>query len=864
MEIAPRRSTLQLARECVVVPTIPPLPQMMAQQMKHMPSLPTLANVLCHIATIAVVMHGRTDLGTAPGVVGGSHRHLESTANHLGHRHDPLAMDPLAQTVARLEKAVDTHGARLTAVEEESTELKAILKKRTEGHEGTGRGVEHTPTAGAQLFQNTTGDDIQAQLRSLQRRDDELQTSIHALAQERQRRGLQGAEPEPEPEIGENVKIIKPAVVRCGGPGTKTSNGHFDYARCASDPAFATCHAEACAGHRRAQAGDGSGAGTCSDLESRSAEVTRVCCDEPEEDCTGGYPHSCNAGCAATFLPFWEECRTALGKDSQRFEPVVALCTASAGSSGTASRPSLAEQLNLQCTDGTAAAECVPQCSAAYHGYLMLLNIDGEDSKLSCELHHTLYSWMGSAVRPPLPRLLHLSTPLLAGSWRDDAQTDGGYIGFDVASFISAIVSAAAGIYSVSLTTAEQSIDIDLVFQPNQIVHVNAASSSFALGSGALTVSRDSELTLSQLTVSASIVVSAGAILTLEDVLFVGALACVSLEGGSSVVRLGTTTSAIPECPEPCGEIENCVRSYCETADIVVCDICEQGFYSFRHDEDSGHCKGNTITLRQAGLIADAVGVFDFRFAGSVPSDLAGGEVIVPASASLSLMGTGAEVIGASFTTVDGSISITSMDISVASLASAMAQLSGVGNTLRLDSVNVPDSPTRAALTTVVMSVAANGSKAVDPPNGFGGPFFVVASGPCTVSEGGRCVGRPEGYGPNEDCAITVGGHGGVLDPCPVFDMYNIDTVVVPGGTYMCFTDGDWVNDCPGTEHRQSDCPVGVALGPGDVIAFTSDEDHQGSTNWPSGGGNGCEAKGTCGLPFSMHELGGGWELCFA
>jgi hypothetical protein len=367
----------------------------MAHQMKHMPSLPTLASVLCHIATIAVVMHGRTDLGTTPGLAGGSHRHLESTEPP----HDPLAMDPLTQTVARLEKAVDTHGARLTAVEEENTELKAILKKRTEGHEGMGRGGEHTPTAGAQLFQNTTVDYIQAQLRSLQRRDDELQTSIHALAQEQQRRGLQGAEPEPEPEIGENVKIIKPAVVRCSGPGTTTSNGHFDYARCASDPAFATCHAEACAGHRRAQVGDGYGEGTCSDLESRSAEVTQVCCDEPEEDCTGGYPHSCNAGCAATFLPFWEECRTALGKDSQRFEPVVALCTASAGSSGTASRPSLAEQLNLQCTDGTAAAECVPQCSGAYHGYLMLLNIDGDDSKLSCELQHGYYSWVGAAVR---------------------------------------------------------------------------------------------------------------------------------------------------------------------------------------------------------------------------------------------------------------------------------------------------------------------------------------------------------------------------------------------------------------------------------------------------------------------------------
>ena len=371
---------------------------MMAHHMKHMPSLPTLASALCHMATIAVVMRGRTDLGTAPGVAGGSHRLLESAEPP----HDPLAMDLVAQTVARLEKAVDAHGARLTAVEQDNTELTASLNELMEGHGGTGHGGARTSTGqGPQqlLFQNTTGEEIQAQLRSLQRRDDELQTSIRELAQEHQRRGLQGAEPEPEPEIGENVKIIKPQVVRCGGPGTTTSNGHFDYARCASDPAFAKCHAEACAGHRRAQAGNGHGEGTCSDLESRSAEVTHACCDEPEEDCTGGYPHSCNARCAASFLPFWEECRSALGKSSSSFEPVVALCTASASTSGTASRPSLAEQLNLQCTDGTVAAECVPECSEQYHGYLMLLNIDGDDSKLSCDLFHGRYSWVGPAVR---------------------------------------------------------------------------------------------------------------------------------------------------------------------------------------------------------------------------------------------------------------------------------------------------------------------------------------------------------------------------------------------------------------------------------------------------------------------------------
>ena len=50
-------------------------------------------------------------------------------------------------------------------------------------------------------------------------------------------------------------------------------------------------------------------------------------------------------------------------------------------------------------TDGTATEDCVPTCTADRHGVLLLLNIDGEDSKLSCELHHALYSWVGAAVR---------------------------------------------------------------------------------------------------------------------------------------------------------------------------------------------------------------------------------------------------------------------------------------------------------------------------------------------------------------------------------------------------------------------------------------------------------------------------------
>ena len=58
---------------------------------------------------------------------------------------------------------------------------------------------------------------------------------------------------------------------------------------------------------------------------------------------------------------------------------------------------------------------------------------------------------------------------------------------------------------------------------------------------------------------------------------------------------------------------------------------------------------------------------------------------------------------------------------------------------------------------------------------------------------------------------------------------------------------------------------MGAVLASGDAIAWHSGDRSQGSVGYPYGNyDNGCVAKGTCGLPFSEYELGGGWELCFA
>ena len=580
-------------------------------------------------------------------------------------------------------------------------------------------------------------------------------------------------------------------------------------------------------------------------------------------------------------------------------------------------------------------------------------------------------------------------------------QTDGGYLGMDLASFISAIVSAAAGVYSVGMT-GDRSIDIDLIFQPNQIVRVSASSTSTVLGTGSLTISRDSELTLARITVSAPIEVQAGALLTLDGVRFAPG-GCVRVQDNSESTVVLQDTSTPPVCVADCGDIEHCVESRCVTSETAVCDTCEDGFYSYRHDDEPGHCKGNHVTLLQAGLTSaagantcryahdgecddgsqgghqycdvgsdgadcgnsDAFGVFEFRFSGSVPGDLASGEVTVPASASLSLTGTGAETIGARITvdgslsmadveleaaaisvssggsaslsgcsgslaelsvtdsTLDidtstsltlgsanlnnaglvaltsstieqtmtvtgdtqlslrgctlgpsatvnlsgggGSLSLASMAVPAAVLDAAEHTLSGVGSTLRLDAVTVPEAPSSVGAVTWTRTIGAEGRVTVDAPDFGVAPVFLVTSGPCAVSKGGRCVGRPGGYGPREDCAITVGGGGGVLAPCAVFDLEDgggtkNDRVMLPqSDTSSVDRDGNPIGT---SEHAYSDCPVGVALAYGDALDWHSDSGNQGSvgTSYP----NGCVAKGTCGLPYSPAGLGGGWELCFA
>ena len=294
---------------------------------------------------------------------------------------------------------------------------------------------------------------------------------------------------------GEYVLQIKRNVTRCGAPGAGNIGDHFDMSRCA-DHTFQQCNRKACigyngdhsGGHRRAQSG------TCAAgaVAARADAINTACCDESGEDCSAGHPHTCNEDCAAQLLPFWDDCQEALGPESaSQFGSAVALCRP----------PSLAEQLNVQCTDGTPTEDCVPTCTRELNGFLLLMNIDGEDTKLTCELHHGLDSWVGAA-------------------------SGGGYLGSDVTSFYSAVTVGAAGSYFVTLTQ-DADITSNLFFEQDQFARI---AGDRALGASPSWAPRSWSLP-SSYSGNADFRVKAGATLSLENLLL-----------SSPIVVLGTAT----------------------------------------------------------------------------------------------------------------------------------------------------------------------------------------------------------------------------------------------------------------------------------------------------------------------------------
>jgi hypothetical protein len=281
------------------------------------------------------------------------------------------------------------------------------------------------------------------------------------------------------PTRGDVVHIHRTNVSLPAGPGWDTSPNNNG-------------------GHRRSLQQSGA---QCGNMATRAQQVQARCCDEATEDCSGGYPRTCNAGCAAVFLPFWTECGSLLG-NAAVYQQTVSLCQQAQPTSAGMGR-GLAHEFNLVCADG-AVGSCVPACSEVLRGDLLLMNLNGEDSKYSCELHHGLHSWVGAA-------------------------TEGGYLGSDVQAFVSAVLSGAAGYYALQLT-GDAGVAVDIAIGPGQEVRI---SGTFGWGGG-FTVQQGGSISLMGVALAGALTVQGGGNVTVTG----GSLGKIGVEPGGGGLRL--------------------------------------------------------------------------------------------------------------------------------------------------------------------------------------------------------------------------------------------------------------------------------------------------------------------------------------
>eukprot|EP01050_Picozoa_sp_SAG11_P016231 SAG11_NODE_2190_length_3706_cov_28.760189_2_plen_664_part_00 len=172
------------------------------------------------------------------------------------------------------------------------------------------------------------------------------------------------------------------------------------------------------------------------------------------------------------------------------------------------------EQYHAQCTTANILS-CVPECNATHHGFELLATIDGTDTKFSCNLANMLFSWVGAAAL-------------------------GGFLGQNVAAFVSAVISGAAGTYVLTLTE-DADVGTDLVIQPGQNVIISGdagLAEAPRWGSGGFTVGEMGPLALTGFIVVGAIAVHDSACMMVSSMILGGV---VTVQSGANVTIDGDT-----------------------------------------------------------------------------------------------------------------------------------------------------------------------------------------------------------------------------------------------------------------------------------------------------------------------------------
>eukprot|EP01051_Picozoa_sp_SAG22_P015728 SAG22_NODE_2099_length_3016_cov_3.513198_1_plen_818_part_00 len=532
------------------------------------------------------------------------------------------------------------------------------------------------------------------------------------------------------------------------------------------------------------------------------------------------------------------------------------------------------EQYHAQCTTANILT-CVPACNATHHGFELLATIDGTDTKFSCNLAHGLYSWTGQASL-------------------------GGYIGSDFESFFSAVNSAAAGTYAATLRE-DAHIITDMTIRPGQIVKLSGdgmLAQAPHMGRGDVVVQERASFSLVFVTVSGAISVVAGGSVNLVECVLEGHASLSVGSGGSLTVRSMELRSDVLRGLE---DQVNGVGTALRLVDVSDPENLDAGTLSGTATTSAdgiktivpphfGRRTPGTFVVNSGPCIISEGGRCVGRFGGYLPNE----------DCEITVRGDGG-VLGecGRFDTggpAHGRPGVHCCDF----VTLGETQYSGSdcpqGSPLRRgDAVSWHSDSTHQGEDQLESSNDWNGCRAknlcglpetthglgggwqicfdrmaapIEPPGPIAstdrkGATFVVTAGECTTFNGGRCVGRPDGYWPNERCTIMVGGEGGVLGPCGVFDMEDVcyDYLTLPGPARPGAPQCDHGDTQPGNNWAESDCPEGVELAPGALLQWIASSSGQGSVGWND---RGCTAKGICGADFSMDGFGGGWQICFA
>jgi hypothetical protein len=172
------------------------------------------------------------------------------------------------------------------------------------------------------------------------------------------------------------------------------------------------------------------------------------------------------------------------------------------------------EQYHAQCTTKNILT-CVPTCNSSTHGYELLATIDGTDTKFSCTVSSLLYSWVGAAAL-------------------------GGFLGQNVAAFVSAVISGAAGSYVLTLME-DAGVSTDLTIEPGQNLIISGNMelvdmfSGASWGEGGMKVMENGILSLAGVTLAGPLTVAASGLTKLSSVDFVGSAVSISMAEGGTV-----------------------------------------------------------------------------------------------------------------------------------------------------------------------------------------------------------------------------------------------------------------------------------------------------------------------------------------